>query len=165
MRLTLLPADPSDAPVLAALHTAVADDLTARYGKGPWSLRTTEKGVLFQMRNGTVYALRRRGKIVATLWLCSKKPWAIDPTYFTACAKPLYLVGMAVAPAHQRKGIGRRCLEQARQIGTTWPADAIRLDAFDAEAGAVGFYARCGFEARGRKEYRGTPLVYFEMLL
>jgi len=30
----------------------------------------------------------------------------------------------------------------------------------DAEAGAAGFYARCGFAQCGRVTYKGDPLVY-----
>jgi GNAT superfamily N-acetyltransferase len=72
---------------------------------------------------------------------------------------------MAVAPPLQRKGIGRRCLEHAQQVAIAWPADALRLDAYDAEAGAGAFYARCGFTEVGRASYRSTPLAYFERLL
>jgi hypothetical protein len=46
-----------------------------------------------------------------------------------------------------------------------WPADAIRLDAYDTDAGAGPFYVSCGFRERGRVKYKGTPLRYFEMLL
>jgi hypothetical protein len=36
------------------------------------------------------------------------------------------------------------------------------LDAFDADAGAGSFYARCGF---GRVTYGKAPLIYFERIL
>ena len=39
------------------------------------------------------------------------------------------------------------------------------LDAYDAKAGAGGFYARCGFAERGRVVYKGDPLIYYERLL
>ena len=44
-------------------------------------------------------------------------------------------------------------------------ADAIRLDAYDAHAGAGSFYAKCGFKERGRVVYRDDPLVYYELVL
>jgi hypothetical protein len=50
-------------------------------------------------------------------------------------------------------------------MAAQWPADAIRLDAFDAEAGAGGFYSKCGFREVGRVSYRNVPLIYFEMLV
>jgi GNAT superfamily N-acetyltransferase len=65
----------------------------------------------------------------------------------------------------QRQGIGRLLLTEAVRVARAWPADAIRLDAFDAEAGAGAFYAKCGFREVGRVVYRKAPLIYFEALL
>src|SRR6185503_20170610 len=104
-------------------------------------------------------------KIYTVLRLAPKKPWAIDVSYFTKVRRPLYLTGMAVSVAHQGKGLGRLALADARAVAEAWPADAIRLDAYDADAGAGSFYAACGFEERGRVVYRGTPLIYYELLL
>jgi len=99
------------------------------------------------------------------LRLATKKPWAIDVSYFTPVKRPLYLTGMAVSVSHQGRGLGSLALEDARTIAQEWPADAIRLDAYDAKAGAGGFYARRGFTERGRVLYKGDPLVYYELLL
>jgi GNAT superfamily N-acetyltransferase len=150
---------------LAALHTAVALHLTGLHGRGPWSTKTTEKGVLHAMRTSRVFVARQGTEIVGTLSLATKKPWAIDTNYFSTCRTPLYLLGMAVLPAKQRQGFGRRCLEEAGRIARAWPADAIRLDAFDADAGAGRFYARCGYTEVGRVSYRNTPHIYYELLL
>src|SRR6478736_3272362 len=83
--LTLQLATVDDAAELAALHTSVADHLTSSYGPGPWSTRTSEKGVLYAMRTSQVFIARERGAIVATLRLATKKPWAIDTSYFSKC--------------------------------------------------------------------------------
>ena len=117
------------------------------------------------MRTSRVFVAKEGAELIASLGLATKKPWAIDTSYFTVCERPLYLIGMAVTPARQRQGIGRWCLEQARQVAKDWPADAIRLDAFDAEAGAGPFYARCGFTELGRRTYRNAPLIYYECLI
>ena len=154
-----------DAPALAALHTAVAADLTLHYGDGPWSGKTTEKGALFGMRHSRVVVARRGKSIVATMRLATKKPWAIDVSYFAPAKKAIYLTHMAVIPSHQRHGVGQALLKEAVKQARAWPADAIRLDAFDAEAGAGAFYAKCGFRECGRKTYRGAPLIYFELVL
>jgi GNAT superfamily N-acetyltransferase len=154
-----------DTAELAALHTAVADHLTSLYSKGPWSSHTSEKGVLHAMRNSKVVVATEDAAIVATLRLARKKPWAIDISYFTKCEKALYLLAMAVAPARQRQGIGRKCLDEASRIARAWPADAIRLDAYNADAGGGPFYQRCGYAERGRVSYRNTPLIYYELLL
>ncbi len=154
-----------DAAALAALHSAVAEDLTRVHGRGAWSTKTSEKGVLLAIRTCRVLVARDGSEIVATLRLATKKPWAIDTRYFSPCFRPLYLTGMAVTPSRQRQGLGRKCLEDATRVARSWPADAVRLDAFDAEAGAGGFYARCGWSEVGRTSYRNTPLIYYEFLL
>ena len=75
------------------------------------------------------------------------------------------MTNMAVHPDVQRKGVGRQLMKEAEAVACAWPADAIRLDAYDAKAGAEGFYAKCGFREVGRVTYRRVPLVYFELLL
>ncbi len=162
---SLLLANPEDAPALADLHTAVAAHLTDKHGQGPWSSMTSEKGVLYAMRTSRVYVARLDDEMVGTLRLTTKKSWAIDKRYFSASNRPLYLLAMAITPARQRQGIGRQCLDEAKKIAKAWPADAIRLDAYDAKAGAGDFYTRCGWAERGRANYRGAPLIYYELLL
>jgi ribosomal protein S18 acetylase RimI-like enzyme len=165
VKLSFSIATPADAPTLAALHTAVAEDLTCRYGSGPWSGKTSEKGVLFGMRHSQVVVARKGKGIVGTMWLATKKPWAIDVSYFTPVKKAIYLTHMAVIPTLQRQGVGQMLLQEAAKRVRAWPGDAVRLDAFDAEAGAGAFYAKCGFRECGRRTYRGAPLIYFELVL
>jgi len=108
----------------------------------------------------------RRGKAqIATFRLGTRKPWAIDRSYFTDASRPVYLTDMAVRPDHQRRGVGRRCLAEIARIARAWPADSIRLDAYDAEAGAGGFYDRCGFRHVANVMYRGVPHTYHELML
>ena len=163
--LTLEPAVPGDAARIAALRTAAASDLTARYGHGHWSSDSTARRVRLDLRRSMVCVARQDARIIATLRLATKKPWAIDMKYFSACDRPLYLTSMAVDPALQRRGIGRRCVEEVRRIAEAWPAEAIRLDAYDADAGAADFYRKCGFREVGRVTYRKIPLIYFERII
>jgi GNAT superfamily N-acetyltransferase len=165
MRLRIKTGTAHDAATLAALHTAVAENLTHLHGRGPWSSKTSEKGVLYAMRTSRVFVVREGTEIVATLRLTTKKPWAIDTSYFTPCQKQLYLLAMAVIPARQRQGIGRWCMEEAKKVVKAWPADGVRLDAYDSGAGAGRFYARCGCAEVGRVSYRDTPLIYYEYLM
>jgi GNAT superfamily N-acetyltransferase len=147
MKLAFEAATNSDAAALAALHCAVAEELTRQFGQGHWSSEQTERGVLSTMRKpafSRILIARTNRRIAGTLRLATKKPWAIDTAYFTAARRPLYLTGMAVHPELQRRGVGR-------------------LDAFDAEAGAGAFYAKCGYREVARVTYKQNPLVYFEL--
>jgi GNAT superfamily N-acetyltransferase len=70
-----------------------------------------------------------------------------------------------VAPDRQRRGLGRDLVREAISVARAWPSQAIRLDAYDAPAGAGAFYLKCGFREVGRVTYRKVPLIYFELLL
>jgi GNAT superfamily N-acetyltransferase len=157
----------ADAAQLASLHNAVAERLTREHGRGHWSHCTTERGVRWSLKISRVLVARRRRtrKIVATAALQTRKPWAIDVAYFAKVPRPLYLVGLAVDPKARGRGLGRRMIAAAIEEAKAWPADAIRLDAYDTAAGAGTFYAACGFREVGRVTYKGTPLRYFEMRL
>nr|WP_255420776.1 GNAT family N-acetyltransferase [Opitutus sp. ER46] len=148
------------------MRIASARDLTARHGRGTWSFAAdSEWSVRADIMTSTVLAARQGGSIVATLRLSTRSPWLGDISFFTPCRTPLYLTSMAVAPRFQRQGIGRACLADVARIAREWPADAIRLDAYDAPAGAGDFYRKAGYREVRRAPYNGTPLIYFELML
>ncbi|MEI6861101.1 MAG: GNAT family N-acetyltransferase [Verrucomicrobiota bacterium] len=165
MRVTFASAIAADAGEITALRNAVSDDLTTSHGRGPWSRHCTVRGVLYDRCHSHVFVARSGGRLVATLVLAHKKPWAIDRSHFTQLQRPLYLLSMAVSLDLQRRGIGRSCLDHAITAARELLADAIFLDAFDAKAGAGEFYRQCGFREVGRAVYRGVPLIYFEQLI
>ena len=145
------------------MRIAAAERLTRDFGEGHWSAHTNEAAVLRDLKASRVLAARDGSAIVGTLTLQTRKPWAIDASYFKPCQKALYLINMAVAPDHQRSGVGRALLAEAQVLARAFPADAIRLDAYDAPAGAGGFYRKCGYMLAGGKVFRGVPLLYFEL--
>src|SRR4026209_1704837 len=124
----------ADVAVIAGLQNAAAGALTARYGPGHWSSLVTERSAALSQRHARVRVGVAGRRILTVLRLATRKPWAIDVSYFTPVRRPLYLTGMAVSVVHQRKGLGRLALADARAVAETWPADAIRLDAYDADA-------------------------------
>ncbi|HWI20261.1 MAG TPA: GNAT family N-acetyltransferase [Vicinamibacterales bacterium] len=149
---------------IAAVRVAAADRLTRDFGDGHWSAHTYDGAVMRDIAVSRVLVARSGEAIVGTLTLQTKKPWAIDLEYFTPVKKAIYLINMAVAPDHQRTGVGRALLERALLAARGIPAQAIRLDAYDGPAGAGKFYSKCGYTPRGGKIYRGTPLLYFELM-
>jgi GNAT superfamily N-acetyltransferase len=155
----------SDLGTLQALHADAAAALTARHGEGRWSRDGFGNRIDVKPGRTRIRVGRLDGAVVCSLKLQAKKPWAIDVSYFTPAAKVLYLTGMAVAPALWGQGIGRAALLDAARVAEEWGAGALRLDAYDAPAGAGPFYARCGWQERGRVVYRGNPLVYYESMM
>ncbi len=148
MLLSVREAFHADVAEIAAVRIAAADGLTARFGPGPWSSNATEIGVVLVMKRGRVIVAVCVGAIVGTLTLSTHRPRAINTSYFTRVRTPIYPTSMAVAPNAQGQGVGRAMLADAEARARTWPGGpgrAIRLDAFDAVAGAGGFYAKCGY--------------------
>ena len=166
MTSLLTTATAADAADVAALRNAVASALTAQHGIGHWSSVSTLPAIRSSLKRSSVYIVRdSAARAVATVELTITKPAAIDSRCFTRIERPLYVVGMAVDPGRQRSGIGRACMADAVEICREWPADGLRLDAYDDAAGASDFYRKCGFAEVGRGEYRGRALIYFERLV
>jgi len=165
MHLKLQAANAGDIPELVAMRTRVNQEMVKRFGEGFWSGIPTESGERFLMTIAQVYLARYRARLIAALALSKRKPWSIDVRHFRASARPLYLRAMAVDPAHQRRGVGRQCIEQAVRIAKEAGFDVIRLDAFDCPAGAGEFYRKCGFIEVARVLYRGVPHIDFELVL
>ena len=165
IRLKFRDATLDDVSAIAGIQNAAAGALTARFGAGHWSSLGSERGAALAQRHARVRVGRSGKRILTVVRLATKKPWAIDVSYFTPIKRPLYLTGLAVSVAHQGQGLGRLAMEDALEVARDWPADVIRLDAYDSPAGAGEFYVRCGFKERGRTVYRGDPLVYYELLL
>ncbi|MFL5526681.1 MAG: GNAT family N-acetyltransferase [Gemmatimonadaceae bacterium] len=165
LRLKFRDATLDDVGIIAGLQNAAAGALTARFGAGHWSTLVTERSAALSQRNARVRLGSSGKRILTVLRLATKKPWAIDVSYFTPVKRPLYLTGIAVSVEYQGRGLGRLALNDAFAVARSGAADAIRLDAYDAPAGAGNFYLKAGFTERGRVVYRDDPLVYYEMLL
>lgn len=165
MKISIRGAVAADAGEIRRVRNAAAAQLTAVHGHGHWSSRATAHAILRELRQSHALVAVSRDIVVGTVRLETRKPWAIDASCFTPVARAVYLRGMAVDPAHQRRAIGGRLLARAQAAARSWPSDAIRLDAYDSPAGARDFYVRCGYREVGRVIYRRVPLVYLELVL
>src|SRR5262249_323696 len=143
MALELDLAGKDDAEEIAALRTEAAVDLTNRFGLGHWSMSVSAKGVLWHLRQGDVLVARGDGVSLGGLALARRKPWAIDASYFTVVRRPSHLTSMAVLPSRQHQGVGRALMAAVEQRAQEKNFEAIRLDAYQGEAGAGPFYRKC----------------------
>lgn len=128
VRLRFSDATADDAAAIAALQNSVAGALTARFGEGHWSALTSERAALGSERHARVRLGKSGRRVLTTLRLATKKPWAIDVAYFTPVERPLYLTSMAVSVAHQGRGLGEQALADACAVAKAWPGHAIRLE-------------------------------------
>lgn len=165
MRVKLQPAVADDAESIAALRNAVADDLTFRHGRGPWTAYATTAAVLLDLRNSRLHVALHRGEVIASLVLATRRPWAVAAPSATQAERPLYLCALAVAPECQRQGIGRACLEAAVGIARRAKADAVHLCAFAHAAGNGEFFRRTGWREIDCVSVHGAPCLCFERLV
>src|SRR5262245_35051367 len=165
MALTLRRATDAGIPALLMLRLAVDADQARRFGRDRWTTTISERSIARGFKSSRVLVALEQRRLVGTLRMDTKKPWAIDLRYFTPVPKAVYLHDVDVMPEQQRRGIGRALIEGAKAEARAWPVDAIRLDAFDGPSGAGPFYRKCGFTEVGHAVYRSVPLVYFEFVL
>jgi len=158
-------ASENDIPALLRLRLAVDADQARHFGADRWTTTINEKSVTRALNTSRVLIARQHRRIVGTLRMETKKPWAIDLSYFTPVAQAVYLHDVNVDPQLQRSGVGRQLIERAKVVARESLVDAIRLDAYDGASGGGPFYAKCGFAEVGRAVYRRVPLVYFEFLV
>jgi GNAT superfamily N-acetyltransferase len=145
---------------------AAARGLTEQFGTGAWTYAAeTETTVRREIHSSTVLFGRDEGVVVATVRLATRNPWIGGTGFFTPCDRPIFLTSMAVTPKRQRQGIGRQLLEKAESAARQMDGQAIRLDSYDASAGAGPFYRLCGYRECHRGDYNGTPLIWFEKLI
>ena len=156
---------PEDLARIVELRNAAGEKLTREFGRGHWSHPVTPEKLASNMEKSRIYVLRERSRIVGTLRLQMKRPSEYDRAWFTRVRRPLFLYDMAVDPARQRRGLGRALVEGAIRVARAWPADALRLDAYDHPAGAGRFYEKCGFRETSRRVFFRAPIIYYEMLL
>ena len=151
-----------EAGALTALRCAVARDMTARFGSGPWSALPSRMVVVRQLRASYVLVAKQGSEIVGTVRLALANTAVFDARVFTPVDTALYVLGLAVSPTARGKGIGRQIMDEAKNVASSWPAQALWLDTYDNPAGAGGFYGKCGFTAVGPGVADGLPLMFYE---
>lgn len=165
MELRFRLASQTDIPELLRLQLAIDADQAECFGDDRYTTTISEKSIARSLKSSRMVIATRRGQIVGTVRMETKKPWAIDLSYFTPGCKAIYLHNVNVDPTLQRSGIGRQLMERVKHVAKEWPVDAIRLDAYDGPSGAGPFYRKCGFKKMGHAVYRGVPLIYYELVL
>lgn len=165
MDLTINGAQPGDAAEIAALRNRIADDMTVRYGEGPWSVHTSQPLVLKQMRASQMLVAKEGGEIVGNVRLVTPNLHAFDASAFTPAENPLYVLGLAVSSDCRKRGVGRMLMEAAERAGRERGAQALWLDTYEHAAGAGPFYERCGYRNVGPAPGAEIPLAFFEKSL
>jgi len=158
--VTFTSATPRDARDVVALHEAVAQHFgRAIPGARPWRVPPEARVAALMKTTETILA-REGDSLVASFRLDPARGFC-GVARFTEVETFVYLLEMAVHPSHQRRGVGRLCLEEAERWARARGAKAIRLDTNDDPVRAAAFYTACGYA----EVLHHAQTVYFERLL
>lgn len=102
MTLRCRDATAKDVAAIAGLLNATAGALTAKFGEGRWSAMTSERSVELSLRHGRLRVAVDAKRILTTLRLTTKTPWAIDVAYFTPAKRPQAPAASTSAAATKR---------------------------------------------------------------
>lgn len=159
MSLVFATATKEDAPAIVELHAAVSARLRTIAGARRW--RVPPETLVERLMAATEAVLARDdGALVASFRLDHARGFC-GVARFTEVERFVYLLDMAVHPSHTRRGVGRRCLDEAERRAKAQGAHAIRLDANDDGVRAPAFYSACGY----REVLHFAETRYFERLL
>jgi GNAT superfamily N-acetyltransferase len=154
-------------PAIIALRRAAAEDLTRRVGvTGDWSRVYVLPVIRRAVLGGPLCVIEDAGEMVGTFTLDQRAKGYYRPEWFANPADPaFYLRSLSIRVDKQRQGIGRKALAAVEDMARHGGVKAIRCDTYAGEAGADGFYAKCGFTALRGIDDGGTRLVIYEKLV
>ncbi len=166
MNVAIRAADGADAETIHAIRSSAADALTAEFGSGHWSHVESLATLRRHAVDRDLFLAMNEGEAIGTFELQSKKPgfyskhWFADPD-----APACYLFNMAIVKTSQRHGLGRAIMAEMEALAATDGKRALRLDAYDAPAGAGVFYGKCGYDFVHEGSFNRVALRYYEKLL
>jgi GNAT superfamily N-acetyltransferase len=138
------PAAEEDAPAAAACVRSAYEHYVARNGLVPVPMRQDYQEVI---RDCRVTVIEHGGDIVALLSL-------------VVTGEGFLLDNIAVAPAHQGKGLGRALLEYAEAEARRQGFDSIYLYTQEIMTENLALYRRIGYVEYARRTESGLPRVY-----
>lgn len=143
-------ANPNEFDRIRAFYWALIDAMAADNDKIGWKkgIYPTDDFLRDSLEKGTLYALTHQQQLAACVIVNSDTnegyagvPWRVD------CADSDVLIphALAVSPALQGQGIGRKVVAQVQALARRAGKRAVRLDILGTNAAAERLYTRMGF--------------------
>ncbi len=131
-------------------------DMQERLGLSHWVPPYALEKLRRDARNRQVYAALHANQVIATFTLGTALPLsyekipAILEMWNTPQPRALYINHLAILPAFQGRGLGRRCIQTIEDMAAEQGCEVLRLDAYSRHAGLQIFYPKPGFRNVGR---------------
>ncbi|UUZ90604.1 GNAT family N-acetyltransferase [Paenibacillus sp. P25] len=150
------------------LYASVTRHLRKR-GIGQWDWIYPNRWVIrSDLRKGCLFAVRQGNLCIGAVAVDEEqsKPYGAPPWQDSA-GRPACIHRLAVDPAYQGRGLGKRSLQHAEEHARSLGCSSIRLDVYTGNPAAVGMYERAGYIAVGlvRYPFRKLPYQCMEKIL
>lgn len=154
-----------DRKSLTALYRTVAADLR-RDGVYQWDQFYPNRFVIIgDVKRGAVFGIRDGVKVIGAVVVDRRQSGRYNSLpWFDRTGDPVCIHRLAVHPAYQGQGLGKRLLQFAEEQAQSAGGTSIRLDVFTGNPAAVGMYRRAGYAEVGAIRYplRKAPYLCFE---
>jgi ribosomal protein S18 acetylase RimI-like enzyme len=139
----------SDRQAVWDLHNLALRDAQAHGGNGPWDadLQTIEASYLGEGGEFLVGTIEQRVVAIGALRRLSPERATVTR--------------MRVHPAHQRRGFGRRILNELERTATRLGYSSLVLDTTIEQTAAQAFYRAEGYRETGRGTLGRFDVIYF----
>ena len=120
------------------------------------------------LKNRTLFGFKEESQLIGAIVLDKTESKQYRKIQWNDhSGRPLIIHRLAVHPAHQGKGLGKRLLNFAEEYAFKKGYTSIRMDVYSQNPGAIGMYERAGYEVRGtiRFPFRKVPYYCFEKLI
>jgi ribosomal protein S18 acetylase RimI-like enzyme len=141
---SIRPAKPEDARVVQALVRSSYAKWVAVIGREPLPMAADYNRAV---RDHEIDLVEANGELLGLIELIR------NPDH-------LFIENVAVTPAHQRRGIGRRLLAHAERKAADYAVAEIRLATNSAFESNVRFYQSVGYRIDRREPFMGGAAVY-----
>jgi GNAT superfamily N-acetyltransferase len=145
----LRPATPDDVPAITALVDAAYGPYEPLIGRTPMPMLVDYDEAL---RDHALWVLEEDGVIVGVIELIDR-------------GDHLWIENVAIAPAWQGRGLGRRLLRHAEDEARRLARDEMGLLTNERYVDNIAMYTRYGYRETHRAPHEGTDLVYFRKSL
>ena len=137
-----------------AIEWLVARGQTGQWGDTPFSARDAEAGRAqgWADSGGLWFAVGPDGDYAGAIVLGEAFGYVPPPE-----RPEVYVQVLLTAAAYRGRGVGRRLIDQARQVAREQGAEQLRVDCWDGTPALPAAYLRLGFERVGSFDVKGWP--------
>ena len=159
--MLLTKATPADFSAICSLYESVCAAMASTSHQWVWGEYPAEDILQGSLDAGTLYIAREDDALLAAVTIDTH----FDPEYegvnWLFGTKPGAFHRLAIAPAHQGKGLGRRIIADVCEILRGMGCNALRIDTYVNNTAAQKLYTAVGMRKAGEVRFFHRPLPFY----